>query len=153
MNFSKKPWSSEKMSLETAANPVPADNDPESGTSKPLPANGVLKSVFQELGFLDRFLFFFVLLAMIVGIILGNFVPNTGPALQRGELVGVSGPVAAGLILMIYPILCGIEYESLHHLFNEKGIWKQIGFSMVVNWIYGPFLMVCIAKFHLHLRT
>ncbi len=30
---------------------------------------------------------------MLIGILLGNFVPNTGPALQRGEFVGVSVPI------------------------------------------------------------
>lgn len=30
---------------------------------------------------------------MLVGILLGNFVPSTGPALQRGKFVGVSVPI------------------------------------------------------------
>jgi len=30
---------------------------------------------------------------MAIGIILGNFVPNTGPALQKGKFVGVSVPI------------------------------------------------------------
>lgn len=30
---------------------------------------------------------------MAIGIILGNFVPNTGPALQKGQFVGVSIPI------------------------------------------------------------
>jgi len=42
---------------------------------------------------LDRFLALWILLAMAIGIILGNFVPNTGPALQKGKFVGVSVPI------------------------------------------------------------
>jgi ACR3 family arsenite transporter len=30
---------------------------------------------------------------MAIGIILGNFVPETGPALQKGKFVGVSVPI------------------------------------------------------------
>jgi len=30
---------------------------------------------------------------MTIGIVLGNFVPKTGPALQKGKFVGVSVPV------------------------------------------------------------
>jgi hypothetical protein len=30
---------------------------------------------------------------MAIGIILGNFVLNTGPALQKGKFVGVSVPI------------------------------------------------------------
>lgn len=51
------------------------------------------KSVFQKLGLLDRFLALWIFLAMAIGIILGNFVPDTGPTLQRGSFVGVSIPI------------------------------------------------------------
>jgi ACR3 family arsenite transporter len=50
-------------------------------------------SAFQSLGLLDRFLAVWILVAMSIGIILGNFVPNTGPALQKGKFVGVSVPI------------------------------------------------------------
>lgn len=43
---------------------------------------------------------------------------------------------------MMYPILCKVRYESLHHVFRERGIWVQIAFSIFVNWIIAPFLMV-----------
>lgn len=42
----------------------------------------------------------------------------------------------------MYPILCKVQYESLHKLLNKKELWKQIGFSVFVNWIIAPFLMV-----------
>ena len=50
-------------------------------------------SAFKSLGLLDRFLALWIFLAMAVGIILGNFVSNTGPALQKGKFVGVSVPI------------------------------------------------------------
>jgi ACR3 family arsenite transporter len=50
-------------------------------------------SAFQQLGILDRFLALWIFLAMAVGIILGNFVPNTSKALEKGKFVGVSVPI------------------------------------------------------------
>lgn len=50
-------------------------------------------SAFKGLGLLDRFLALWIFLAMATGIILGNFVPETGPALQKGKFVGVSVPI------------------------------------------------------------
>lgn len=64
--------------------PVPQNCSPDE-TSK--------QSVYKSLGWLDRFLALWIFLAMAIGIILGNFVPNTGPALQKGKFVGVSIPI------------------------------------------------------------
>lgn len=117
-------------------------------------------SAFKGLGWLDRFLAVWIFLAMAVGIILGNFVPRTGPALQKQTFVGVSVPigiyifsllqgviadmcVAVGLLLMMYPIMCKVRFETLHYVFRKRDIWIQIGFSIIVNWIIAPLLMVC----------
>jgi arsenite transporter len=63
-------------------------------------------SAFKNLGILDRFLAIWILLAMVIGILLGNFVPETGPALQRGKFVGVSVPIGSRGPVPLYPFLC-----------------------------------------------
>jgi ACR3 family arsenite transporter len=120
-------------------------------------------SAIKGLGWLDRLLALWILLAMIIGILLGNFVDSVGPALHRGEFVGVSVPIgeyhihspkhpmtiqrklttisAVGLLVMMYPILCKVKYESLHQVFATKELWIQIGFSIILNWLIAPFLM------------
>jgi ACR3 family arsenite transporter len=64
--------------------------EPDTPTADP---HATKVSAFKGLGWLDRFLAVWIFLAMAIGIILGNFVPNTGPALQKGEFVGVSVPI------------------------------------------------------------
>jgi ACR3 family arsenite transporter len=59
-------------------------------------------SVYKSLGWLDRFLAVWILLAMAVGIILGEFVNNVGPALQKSTFVGVSVPI--GKFDALFPI-------------------------------------------------
>ncbi|KAK2680089.1 Arsenical-resistance protein Acr3 [Fusarium oxysporum f. sp. vasinfectum] len=109
------------------------------------PKNKENVSAFKSLGWLDRFLAVWIFLAMVVGIILGNFVPSTGPALEKGKFVGVSVPIAVGLLVMMYPILCKVRYESLHEIFSQRDVWKQILFSIFINWIIAPFLMLGLA--------
>lgn len=49
---------------------------------------------------------------------------------------------------MMYPILCRVRFESLHHVFRKREIWRQVAFSVFVNWIIAPFFMVrttCLA--------
>ncbi|KAL8760554.1 MAG: hypothetical protein Q9184_003265 [Pyrenodesmia sp. 2 TL-2023] len=117
--------------------------DPEKQDQK-IPKEAKL-SAFKSLGILDRFLALWIFLAMLIGILLGNFVPSTGPALQKGKFVGVSVPIAIGLLIMMYPILLKIRYETLHHVFRTRQIWTQIAFSVFVNWIIAPLLMLALA--------
>jgi hypothetical protein len=56
------------------------------------------KSVYQSLGWLDRLLALWILLAIIIGILLGNYVDSVGPALQRGKFVQVSVPIGIELL-------------------------------------------------------
>ena len=50
-------------------------------------------SAFKALGWLDRFLAIWILLAIVVGILIGNFVEGAEEALQNGKFVGVSVPI------------------------------------------------------------
>ncbi|KAI4177437.1 MAG: hypothetical protein LQ343_000418 [Gyalolechia ehrenbergii] len=52
-------------------------------------------SAFKNLDLLNRFLALWILLAMAIGVVLGNFVEETGSALQKGKFVGVSIPIDA----------------------------------------------------------
>jgi len=140
------------MTLSSIEGPQPAHTTPFASDKDADPERLQLEeqvavkkgSVIKGLGWLDRFLAVWILLAMIIGVLLGNFVEETGPALQKGKFVGVSIPIALGLLVMMYPILCKVRYETLHHLFRTRALWVQIGFSILMNWIVAPFLMVRI---------
>ncbi|GKT63475.1 arsenical-resistance protein [Colletotrichum tofieldiae] len=101
--------------------------------------NAQVSSLFKSLGILDRFLAVWIFLAMLIGILLGNFVPNAGPALQQGKFVAV------GLLVMMYPILCKVQYEKLHDVFRTREIWIQLGFSVIINWVIAPFFMLALS--------
>lgn len=77
--------------------------DPESCTARKessnddSPDNHQPSSAFKQLELLDKFLALWIILAMAVGIILGNFVPDTREALERGKFVGVSIPIGMSI--------------------------------------------------------
>ncbi|KID86943.1 Arsenical-resistance protein ACR3 [Metarhizium guizhouense ARSEF 977] len=104
------------------AEPTPNDTK-QRDTEKQSPACAQKTSAFKSLGWLDRFLAIWILLAMLVGILLGNFVPSTERVLQQGHWVGVSIPIAIGIL-------------------GQKALWIQVLFSIVFNWIIAPFFMV-----------
>ena len=59
------------------------------------------QSVYAGLGWLDRLLVLWILLAIVIGILLGNFVDDVGPALQKGKFVGVSVPIGESLHIIV----------------------------------------------------
>jgi ACR3 family arsenite transporter len=60
---------------------------------------------------------------------------------------------AIGLLVMMYPILCKVRYETLHLLFSHRALWIQISISFLLNWILCPLLMLGLAWAFLPDRT
>lgn len=102
--------------------------------------------IFKELSWTDRLLPLLIILAMIVGILLSVYVPSSRTAFNSSlQLEGVSLPLAIGLIVMMVPPLCKVEWENLHKYAREKKFLHQIGISLFINWIVGPFVMFGLA--------
>lgn len=76
--------------IDSSASPTIA-NDTEKQASQD--ATQSKKSVYAGLGWLDRLLALWILLAIVIGIVLGNFVDGMEEALQRGKFVNVSVPI------------------------------------------------------------
>lgn len=107
--------------------------------------NESVSKLLHQLSFVDRFLALWIILAMVIGVLIGYYVPGVQPAFATVEFSSVSVPIAIGLLVMMYPVLCKLQYEQLPYIFSQRAIWIQLALSLVLNWLVGPILMTCLA--------
>jgi arsenite transporter len=90
-NDADHPQHDRKQNPQPSSTPLGDRLDTDRSTD--VPNSSRKQSVYAGLGWLDRLLVLWILLAIVIGIVLGNFVDGIGPALQRGKFVDVSVPI------------------------------------------------------------
>lgn len=100
---------------------------------------------FSQLSWTDKLLPLLIVLAIVTGTLLSVYAPSTRTAFQGAAVVDVSAPLAVGLIVMMIPPLCKVEWENFHRLICKRSYFPHIILSLLLNWIVCPLLMFGLA--------
>ena len=79
-------------------------------------------STSQRLSFLDRYLTAWILLAMLIGIGIGYAFPGAPALIQRFSVGTTNVPLAIGLLVMMYPPLARVRYESMGRVMADRRV-------------------------------
>ena len=89
----------------------------------------------------ERYLTVWVFLCIVVGVLLGQFLPGIFHALASLEIAHVNIPVGVLVWVMIIPMLLRIDFGALHQV---KQHLRGIGVTLFVNWAVKPFSMALL---------
>ena len=95
------------------------------------------------ISFFQRYLSVWVMLCMVLGVLIGKFLPGIPAFLNRFEYARISIPMAILIWLMIYPMMMKVDFQSIRNVGkNPKGLFV----TWVTNWLIKPFTMYGIAS-------
>lgn len=102
------------------------------------------KTKLEGISFFERYLTVWVGLCMVVGVMVGNYLPWIPDFLGKFEYANVSIPIAVLIWLMIYPMMLKVDFHSVVNVGkNPKGLYL----TWITNWLIKPFTMFGIAYF------
>jgi ACR3 family arsenite transporter len=96
----------------------------------------------KGISFFQKYLTVWVIICMVIGILIGNFIPEIPEFLNKFEYAKVSIPVAILIWIMIYPMMMKVDFQSIKNVKNNpKGLYV----TWITNWLIKPFTMYVIA--------
>lgn len=91
----------------------------------------------------QKYLTVWVILCMVVGVLIGKYLPGIPQFLNQFEYAKVSVPMAILIWLMIYPMMMKVDFQSIKNVGkNPKGLFV----TWITNWLIKPFTMYGIAS-------
>lgn len=90
------------------------------------------------MGLFERYLSVWVGLAIIVGLIAGNVLPDLFTTVAGLEFAHVNLVIAVLIWLMIYPMMVQVDFSSIKDVGKKP---KGLVLTLVINWLLKPFSM------------
>ncbi|MDU4861687.1 MAG: ACR3 family arsenite efflux transporter [Terrisporobacter othiniensis] len=98
------------------------------------------------LGLFEKYLTIWVALCIVVGVLIGVYLPQIPQTLDKFTYAQVSIPVAILIWLMINPMMLKIDFSAIKDAAKQK---KGLIVTCGTNWLIKPFTMYAIAYFFL----
>ena len=92
----------------------------------------------KDLSFFNKYLTVWVAICMVIGVLIGIYLPIIPESLGKLEFYSVSIPTTILLWVMIFPMMLKIDFNSIKNIGkNPKGLY----ITWTINWIIKPLTM------------
>ena len=96
-----------------------------------------------KLGSFEKYLTLWIAVCIILGLLLGKFLPSFGQYLDSLKFAQLSIPIGICLFFMMYPTVVGIAFTDVKKAVKKP---KPMLLTIIANWVIAPPLMTLFAN-------
>jgi ACR3 family arsenite transporter len=95
------------------------------------------------LGLFEKYLTLWIAICIIVGLLVGRFLPGFGQLLDSLKYEQLSIPIGVLLFFMMYPTVVGIRFSDIKKAAKRP---QPLLVTIIANWVIAPPLMTLLAN-------
>ena len=96
-----------------------------------------------SLGLWEKYLTLWIAICIVVGLLIGRFLPQFGEFMDSLKFAQLSIPIGILLFFMMYPTVVGIRFSDVKKAARSP---KPLLVTIVANWVIAPVLMTVLAN-------
>ncbi len=97
----------------------------------------------ETLGIFEKYLTLWIAICIIIGLLLGKFLPAFGQYLDSLKFAQLSIPIGICLFFMMYPTVVGIAFSDVKKAVRKP---KPMLLTIIANWVIAPPIMTLYAN-------
>lgn len=97
----------------------------------------------KKLGVFEKYLTLWIAICIVVGLLLGRFLPSFGQHLDSLKFAQLSIPIGVCLFFMMYPTVVGIAFGDVKKAVRKP---KPLLLTIIANWVIAPPIMTLYAN-------
>ena len=106
-------------------------------------ANRIAKAANPSLGWFEKYIYLWIILAGAGGLLLGKFLPQVASTIERASWQGVSLPLVIAMFFVMLPPMARIQLQGIKKsALNVRALL----ITLVANWLIAPALMWLLAR-------
>ncbi|MEM4244464.1 MAG: ACR3 family arsenite efflux transporter [Candidatus Bathyarchaeia archaeon] len=96
-----------------------------------------------SLGLFEKYLTLWIAICIIVGLLIGRFLPQFGQFMDSLKFNKLSIPIGILLFFMMYPTVVGIRFSDIKKAAHNP---KPLLVTIIANWVVAPIIMTVYAN-------